>query len=43
MEQSVRVITIDGPAASGKGTVAERIAHELGFRHLSRPEARDAA
>ena len=25
MEQSVRVITIDGPAASGKGTVAERL------------------
>ena len=34
MEQSVRVITIDGPAASGKGTVAERIAHELGFHYL---------
>jgi CMP/dCMP kinase len=28
------VIAIDGPAASGKGTIARRIAQELGFAHL---------
>ena len=28
------VIAIDGPAASGKGTVAERVARALGFRYL---------
>ena len=28
------VIAIDGPAASGKGTVAERVAQALGFRYL---------
>lgn len=28
------VIAIDGPSASGKGTVAERVARELGFRYL---------
>ena len=28
------VITIDGPSASGKGTVAERVASELGFHYL---------
>jgi cytidylate kinase len=28
------VIAIDGPAASGKGTLARRIAAELGFAHL---------
>lgn len=28
------VIAIDGPAASGKGTVAERVARELGFHYL---------
>jgi CMP/dCMP kinase len=28
------VIAIDGPAASGKGTLARRIAQELGFAHL---------
>lgn len=27
-------IAIDGPAASGKGTIARRIAEELGLRHL---------
>lgn len=32
--ESVRVITIDGPAASGKGTVAERMAAALGFHYL---------
>jgi len=28
------VIAIDGPSASGKGTVAKRIAQRLGFHHL---------
>jgi len=28
------VIAIDGPAASGKGTVARRLASDLGYRHL---------
>ena len=28
------VIAIDGPSASGKGTVAEKVARELGFRYL---------
>jgi len=28
------VITIDGPSASGKGTVAERVAARLGFHYL---------
>jgi cytidylate kinase len=28
------VITIDGPAGSGKGTVAQRVAQRLGFRYL---------
>ena len=27
-------VAIDGPAASGKGTIAKAIARELGFRHL---------
>ena len=30
----VPVIAIDGPTASGKGTVAERIAQHLGWRYL---------
>jgi len=30
----VPVIAIDGPSASGKGTVAERVAGALGFRYL---------
>jgi 3-phosphoshikimate 1-carboxyvinyltransferase len=30
----VPVIAIDGPAASGKGTVAEMVAKRLGFRYL---------
>lgn len=30
----VPVIAIDGPTASGKGTVAQRVAQELGFRYL---------
>src|SRR5690349_20548936 len=28
------VIAIDGPSASGKGTVAEKVAAALGFRYL---------
>ncbi len=31
MKNSVPVITIDGPTASGKGTVAQRVAHALGW------------
>jgi cytidylate kinase len=30
----VPVIAIDGPTASGKGTIAERVARALGFRYL---------
>lgn len=29
-----RVITIDGPSASGKGTIASRVASALGFHYL---------
>lgn len=32
--QSVPVIAIDGPTASGKGTVAQRVAEALGFHYL---------
>jgi len=28
------IVAIDGPAASGKGTLAKRLARELGFAHL---------
>ena len=31
---SVPVIAIDGPSASGKGTIARRVAERLGFRYL---------
>ena len=31
---SIPVITVDGPSASGKGTVAERVAAALGFHFL---------
>ena len=31
---SVPVITIDGPAAVGKGTVAKAVAAQLGFKHV---------
>ncbi len=31
---AVPVIAIDGPTASGKGTVAQRVAEELGFHYL---------
>ena len=30
----IPVITIDGPSASGKGTVAQRVAEQLGFHYL---------
>lgn len=30
----IPVVTIDGPTASGKGTVAQRVARELGFHYL---------
>ncbi|MDQ3185256.1 MAG: (d)CMP kinase [Pseudomonadota bacterium] len=30
----IPVISIDGPSASGKGTVAQRVAGKLGFRYL---------
>jgi cytidylate kinase len=32
--QAVPVIAIDGPSASGKGTVAELVAKDLGFHYL---------
>jgi 3-phosphoshikimate 1-carboxyvinyltransferase len=32
--KAVPVIAIDGPSASGKGTVAQRVATELGFHYL---------
>lgn len=31
---TIPVITIDGPTASGKGTVAQRVANALGFHYL---------
>lgn len=34
MKAPFPVITIDGPTASGKGTIAERVARALGFRYL---------
>ena len=34
MSAVLPVITIDGPSASGKGTVAERVAQALGFHFL---------
>jgi cytidylate kinase len=34
MKAAVPVIAIDGPTASGKGTIAERVARDLGFRYL---------
>lgn len=33
-EPTVPVIAIDGPSASGKGTVAQRVAQALGFHYL---------
>lgn len=34
MTSHIPVIAIDGPSASGKGTVASRVAAELGFEYL---------
>ena len=34
MTDSIPVITLDGPAASGKGTIAARVAGALGFHYL---------
>ena len=34
MTDSIPVIAIDGPSASGKGTVAQRVAEALGFHYL---------
>lgn len=33
-DTSIPVIAIDGPSASGKGTVAQRVADKLGFHYL---------
>jgi cytidylate kinase len=33
-QSTVPVIAVDGPTASGKGTVAQRVAEELGFHYL---------
>ena len=32
--RTVPVIAIDGPSASGKGTIAQRVAQALGFHYL---------
>jgi cytidylate kinase len=34
MTNAIPVIAIDGPTASGKGTVAQRVAERLGFHYL---------
>ncbi len=34
MSNSIPVIAIDGPSASGKGSVAERVAETLGYHYL---------
>ena len=34
MMNKIPVIAIDGPSASGKGTVAQRVAAKLGFHYL---------
>jgi 3-phosphoshikimate 1-carboxyvinyltransferase len=34
MDRAAPVIAIDGPSASGKGTVAQRVAHRLNFNYL---------
>lgn len=34
MSEGVPVIAIDGPTASGKGTIAQRVAERLGFHYL---------
>ncbi|MCY7389846.1 MAG: (d)CMP kinase [Burkholderiales bacterium] len=33
-QSSIPVIAVDGPTASGKGTVAQRVAENLGFHYL---------
>ena len=33
-EKDIPVLTIDGPAGSGKGTVARQLAHDLGYHYL---------
>ena len=34
MSKQAPVIAIDGPSASGKGTIASRVAKQLGFHYL---------
>lgn len=34
LQNNIPVITIDGPSASGKGTVAQLVADKLGFKYL---------
>ena len=34
MAESDNIITIDGPAGSGKGTVAKLVAREIGYSYL---------
>lgn len=34
MDQSVPVLTIDGPSGSGKGTISRAVAHRLGWHYL---------
>ena len=34
MNKSAPVVAIDGPSASGKGTVAQQVAQKLGFHYL---------
>lgn len=34
MKNSIPVITIDGPSGSGKGTIAQRLAQQLGWHYL---------
>ncbi len=34
LNSTIPVIAIDGPSASGKGSVAERVANQLGFHYL---------
>jgi cytidylate kinase len=44
MSTNVPVIAIDGPSASGKGTVAQKVAQALGFHYLDmKIEFRDGA
>lgn len=35
VEKSIKIVTIDGPAGSGKSTVAQKLAKRLGFIHLN--------